>query len=136
VSLQNSICLKRAREGIQSLINANRSIITISEKPQIVNSKGDLVDDPYGVPITKVIRCRISHEMRGNFTVSNIQGAATSNLGRYILTNFIDEIKDNQTFTDRGKAWRIGKVDPLYSFGDIIGYQAPLIEAVNKAAAT
>lgn len=132
----NTICLKQSREMIQRLIDENPSIISIWEKATMLNGKGDVVINPNAPSIEVKIKCRISHEVAGTFTIGNVQGALTSNLGRYILTNYKTKIISNTSFDAIDDKWRIGKVDPLWKFKGVIGYQAPLIQAVAKVAST
>lgn len=127
----NTQCLKQARTGITKLINENPDTIEIERKPLISDGFEGLVEDPLGVPVSYSYRCRVSHEklFPGHLDPSPV--GFTSSLARYILVEYDVTIYEGDSFDLIGKEYRIGVVDPLVKFDGVIGYQAPLIEAVK-----
>jgi hypothetical protein len=125
--------LKQARDGIQRLINESPEIITIKRQALIDDGFEGQVENPFGTPTEYKIKCRLSHERKfpGNFQTAPV--GLSTNLARYILVNYKTVIYEGDVFEAIGKGFRIGVVDILKKFDDtkIIGYQAPLIEAVN-----
>lgn len=129
----NQDLLKQAKRGIIKLIRENLSIIIIYRKALKDDGFGGEIEDPFAEPTTNKIKCRISHERQGPEKLNNSAVGLSTNLSRYILVDNQTIIYENDSFEEFeiGKAYRIGPVDPLIKFGGIIGYQAPLFEAVR-----
>ena len=123
--------LELGRKGIKKLIDVNKSVIVIYRKPLVDDGMGGLVEDPFGEPVAHSVRCRISHDQVHPPTMQSAPSGFTSDIVRYILIEHNQDIVTDDTFDYNGREYKIGLVDPLEQFGGIIGYQAPLQEAVT-----
>ncbi|MDH4127372.1 MAG: hypothetical protein OEV44_01365 [Spirochaetota bacterium] len=123
--------LTQLRKGITAMININPITITTVRMPTKTDpfDATNTIPDPFGTPVTVSIKCRVSHEEKGAFIVTETNAGMSTNLGRFIISDYQNVLQENMTFTELGKKWRVGAVDPLIKFSDIIGYQAPLYEA-------
>ena len=90
---------------------------------------GTLVPDYKGIPTPIKMTVRLSHERRQAPDFSPVQAGFSTNLSRFIMTDYKTEIYRGDYFEAIDRGWRIGPVDTLEKFGGVIGYQAPLIEA-------
>lgn len=125
--------LTQRRKAIQNKIKENPTAIITYSKPMVDDWMGGLVEDPFGTPVAEDTRyVRISHE-QGMTVPKNgpVPAGISTNLQRFILSDYQTVITEGETFEAIGKEWRIGPVDPLYASGGIIGYQAPLMEAAD-----
>jgi hypothetical protein len=123
--------LDQARKGIKKLIDVNKSIIIIYRKALVDDGFGGLIPDPFGEPIPHSVRCRISHDQVHAPTMQSAPSGFSSDIVRYILIEHNQDIVVDDVFNYNGREYKIGLVDPLEAFGGIIGYQAPLQEAVT-----
>lgn len=123
--------LQARREAIKRKIKNNMTAITISRLSLVDDGMGGMIEGPFGTPVTAPMRVRISHESSAGSVPKKGQVPAgfSTNLSRFILTDYLSEIFEGETFSAIGKEWVIGSVDPLYASGGIVGYQAPLQEA-------
>jgi hypothetical protein len=121
--------LKQARASIRAKIRENPSSIIILRTPMVDNGFGGEIPDPFGDPIEYVYKVRLSHERKTVAEAETTPAGFSTNLSRFILADYKAVLIDGDIFDAIGKSWQIGKVDPLYAFGGIIGYQAPLREA-------
>jgi hypothetical protein len=122
--------LKQTRDAQRKIIRENPSRITLSRQPTTTDPiTGETVQDPTGTPTTHSIWCRITHERR--MVADNEQNPAglSTNLQRMIMTDWENIPQENDTFTWNGRGYQVGPVDPIWKFGGIVGYQAPLMEA-------
>ena len=128
----NPQMLKQARDSIKRMIADSPENITIMRKPMIDDGFSGMVIDPSGTPKPFKMTVRLSHEKKfsGNYNTAPV--GLSTNLARYITADYETDIYDGDTFdTSFGKEYKIGAVDPLIKYDGIIGYQAPLIEAVR-----
>lgn len=125
--------LKQARDGILASINDNPTTIIIYTSPTTTDPQGNTVPDPFATKVESgTARVRLSHERKGPDPASETEAGFSTNLGRYILSDYQTPLEAGQVFPDTlGKSWQIMSVDPLQFKGDIIGYQAPLKEATS-----
>lgn len=118
--------IKQARRGIQESIKINKSVITLQTPPPLVyNSIGELVKDTTKQWTSKTVTCRISYESKIIDSQINAPTGASTNLSRFILTDYRTPLIKGQRFDN----YEVGVVYPLYFMGQIIGYQAPLKES-------
>lgn len=119
---------------VQRSINESPETIIFWRKPLVDDGCEGLVVDPFGDPVPYTVKCRLSHERKfpGNYDPAAV--GFSTNLARFILSNWNNPLIEDDTFEAIGKEFRIGAVDILKKFGGIIGFQAPLIEAVTMEA--
>jgi hypothetical protein len=124
--------IKQARQGIEAQIAINKSTITVMRVAMIDSGMGDgaLIPDPYGNQEPKYFTCRITHESKGPDDLATSPAGFSTNLARMILAPYNTGILQGDKFTWQDKSYEIGPVDPLMFGNAIIGYQAPLKEAV------
>jgi len=123
--------LHQARNGFKRLISENGSRVTLMRQPLVVdpNDPSKLVPDPVGVMTEHSIYCRITHE-RGIVAQDTLNPAGLStNLQRMIMSDWQNIPHQYDIFEWNDYTFEIGPVDPIYKFGGIVGYQAPLKEA-------
>lgn len=125
----NQGLLNQKRKGLQAKININPTAIIIYSKPMVDDGFGGLIENPYGTPIPRNVKCRLSHEQSGPDTEVNAPSGLSTALVRFILTDHNNKIYKDELFEALGKGFRIGAVDELNKYGGVIGYQAPLYEA-------
>lgn len=125
----------QARRAITFKIKENPSYITISRQAMVDDGFNNLVPDPFGTPEEKHYKVRVTHERAQPEMAQNSSAGLSTNLQRFIIAGYKDEIKQGDVFAHEAteKVYRIGPVDPLEKFGAIIGYQAPLTEAGDVA---
>lgn len=124
--------LTQRRKAIQDKIKENKTAIITYSKPLIDDGMGGLIEDPYGTPVADETRyVRLSHEMSTVPKEGTVPAGVSTNLQRFIISDYQTVITEGETFEAIGKEWRIGPVDTLYASGGIIGYQAPLMEAAD-----
>jgi len=124
--------LQQARDGIIAQIAVNRSTVTLKRNELVSDGFGGYVDDPTGSSCeTHKIKCRIPHESKGPMETQSSPAGFTSKLARYIMVDYKTMILEGDTFDWKGKQFEIGPVDPLYYNDEVIGYQAPLKEAIQ-----
>ena len=130
MSFNNRMALKQVRKGIIEDINRSPEVIITFRRPFVDNGFGQLVPDPTASQVAQdPIKCRISHE-RKNIDLNGPGPAGFStNLERYILTDYKTQIFEADTFEAIGREFKIGVVDVLKQFGGVVGYQALLIDA-------
>ena len=106
--------------------------ITVLRKTMISDGFDGMVIDPYGTEEPHEFKVRLSHEKKFPGNYNPAPGGLSTNLARFILVDHNTLIYDGDMFESSfGKEYKIGVVDPLIKFNGIIGYQAPLIEAVE-----
>lgn len=126
----NFSLLSQKRKAITAQINLNPEFIIIYRATMVDDHSGGMVEDPTGAKTPYNIKCRISHEQSGPDMDDNKSSGLSTNLSRFIMTDYMNIIFKGDQFTDSyGRSWRIGPVDLLDKFGGVAGYQAPLIEA-------
>ena len=128
----NQQLLKQARKAIIKMIGESPENITIIRKPMVDDGYEGSVIDPYGEEAPHTLKVRLSHEKKtANYDPASV--GLSTNLSRYITTDYETIIYENDTFDSEltQKRFKIGVVDPLIKFNGIIGYQAPLIEAIT-----
>ena len=124
----------QARRAIAFKIKENPSFITVLRQAMVDDGFGNQVPDPFGTPEEKHFKVRITHERAQPEMAQNSSAGLSTNLQRFIIAGYKDLIQQGDVFGHEatGKVYRIGPVDPLEKFGAIIGYQAPLVEAVGS----
>lgn len=129
--MNNALLLKQARDGLKRIINENPETVIIYRKDLVDDGFGGLIEDPFGNETPHTIKCRLSHEKKfpGNFYPS--PSGFTTNLSRFILVDHKTVVYEGDEFEAIDKRFKIGAVDSLDKFEGVIGYQAPLIEAVK-----
>ena len=127
--MSNAMALKQMRNSIKTKIRKSPETITISRMPLIDDGFGGTIENPYGTPVETIMKVRISHEQSGPSKMESSSVGVSTNLQRFILTDYNSVIYKDETFTAIGKTWKIGAVDTLKRHDGIIGYQAPLIDA-------
>lgn len=124
------MALKQFRDAIKQKILDCPESITITRYQTKDNGFGVLVQDYTKTPESLgPYNVRISHEQSGPDKMVESPNGLSTNLQRFILSEYSVVISENDTFTALGKKYKIGPVDPLKKFGGIAGYQAPLIDA-------
>jgi len=136
--MSNKDFLKQARDGVKRLIKESPTKITINRQALVDDGSGDgtLVPDPFGTPEAVSMTVRLSHERRQAPDFEPVQAGFSTNLARFIMTDYKTEIYRGDYFEAIDRGWRIGPVDTLIKFGGVVGYQAPLIEAEDNDAST
>lgn len=127
----NATKLKQARDGIASKIRENPTTIIILRPPMVDDGFGGAIPDPFGTPTENVYTVRLSHERSQVPENEPVPPGLSTNLQRFILADHLADIRQDDVFDAIGKSWKIGPVDPLYAYGGIKGYQAPLLEAAQ-----
>jgi len=132
----NKQLLKQARDSIKKMIDESPENITIYRKPMVDDGYDGEVIDPYGEGIPNYLKVRLSQEKKyANYERAPV--GLSTNLVRYIITDYKSIIYDGDTFNSSfDKEFIIKAVDPLIKFGGLIGYQAPLVEAVTMTTET
>lgn len=125
----NQIILNQKRKAIQDKINLSPEVVTIYRNPLVDNGFGGLVENPTGTPVGHNIKCRVAHEKKGPDSEVDAPSGLSSNLSRFIITDYQTPIYKGETFTAIGKTFMVGAVDTLKMYGAVLGYQAPLTEA-------
>lgn len=126
----NQSMLTQIRKAHQTQININPEFIIIYRPVMVDDHSGGVCEDPSGAKTPVNIKCRISHEKSGPDMDENKSAGLSTNLSRFIITDYLNIIYKGDQFTDSyGRSWKIGPVDTLDKFGGVTGYQAPLIEA-------
>lgn len=113
------------------MINENPETIIMYRKDLTDDGFEGLVENPFGEETPETIKCRLSHERKFPGNYSPAPSGYTTNLSRFILVDHTVTIYEGDEFEAIGKRYKIGAVDLLKKFSGIIGYQAPLIEAVE-----
>ncbi len=132
MSFFNPQMLNQARDSIKKMIADSPENIIIMRKPMVSDGYEGLVIDPSGIPVPHKMIVRLSHEKKFPGNYNTAPAGLSTNLARYITADYETNIYDGDTFdTSFGKEYKIGAVDPLKKFNGVIGYQAPLIEAVT-----
>lgn len=127
--------ITQSRRAITLKIKENPSKITVIRQSLVDDGFNNMVPDPFGTPEEKVFTVRLSHERAQPEMAQSSSAGLSTNLQRFIIAGYKDEIKQGDVFAHEAtaKVYRIGPVDPLEKFGAIIGYQAPLTEAGDVA---
>lgn len=117
------------REHIMRHVADNKSIVLVYRKAMVDDGFGGTVENPYDSGTPTTLKCRLFLDKRGpeGYEGNSIGLDAFGSWG--ILSDYKNEIFENDTFEARGRRYRIGVVTELNRFGGIVGYQAPLIEA-------
>lgn len=132
MSFFNKQMLNQARDAIKKMIGDSPEKITLYRKPMVDDGFGGLIEDPTGEDESYELTVRLSQERRfaGNYNPAPV--GLSTNLARYILSDYESIMYDGETFTSSfDKQYKIGAVNPLIKFEGVTGYEAPLIEAVN-----
>ena len=118
--------LSQARCGIQAVINVNKTVIDVTIPAAMVDDgRGNMIPDLLGSTTSKRMPCRVSFEKKLTDGLPTASVGFSTNLSKFIITDYKHEIKRGYRFNN----YEIGEVSILRQFGDIIGYQAPLIES-------
>ncbi|MGE5847229.1 MAG: hypothetical protein ACM34O_10925 [Ignavibacteria bacterium] len=124
--------LAQERAGIVEVIMENPDELTLERIPLVDNGHGQMVENPYGVPVQYTIIGRISHESRIPLKPEAVPAGLGTNMSRFLLVDWETIIyNEDEIVNYLGKRWRIGLIDALLAFGEIIGYQAPIMIAEN-----
>ena len=122
--------LAQARSGVSAKIRLDPTIIVISRLPMLSDGFGGLVQDPTGTPIEYRYTVRISHDSKGPADLTSSPNGFSTNLFRYVLADHKTDLKEGDRIAWQSKVFMVGPVDPLTYMSKVIGYQAPLKEAV------
>lgn len=125
----NASALKQALAGIAAKIQENPTTIIILRQPMVDDGFGGTIPDPFGTATENVYTVRLSHERSQVPENEPVPAGLSTNLQRFILTDHLADIRQDDVFDALGRSWKIGPVDPLYAYGGVKGYQAPLLEA-------
>ena len=132
MSFFNPQMLNQARDSIKKMIAASPENIIIMRKPMVSDGVEGMVIDPFGIQVPYKMIVLLSHEKKLPENYNTAPVGLSTNLARYITADYETNIYDGDTFdTSFGKEYKIGAVDPLIKFNGVIGYQAPLIEAIT-----
>lgn len=122
--------LKQLRKGFQAAINLNKSRIVLMRFPTMTDPiTGETVRNQAGTKTSYPIYARIAHEREQVPINMETPAGLSTNLSRFIITDYNQAPVEHDTFTWQGKDWEVGPVDEVVIFGSVIGYQAPLKEA-------
>ena len=126
----NKLLLMQARKGMTALINMNPLTVEIYSRPLVDDGFGNQVEDMTDDPVkTGELKVRVSHERLSVPNDTPKPSGIDTNLGRYISSDWKNVLVAGTMIKDfDGRYYRVGPVDPLYEFGGIKGYQAPLTE--------
>jgi len=122
--------LAQARSGVSAKIKLDPITIVISRPPMLSDGFGGLVQDPTGTPIEYRYTVRISHDSKGPADISSAPSGFSTNLFRYVLADHKTDLHEGDRIAWQSKTFMVGPVDPLTYLSEVIGYQAPLKEAV------
>jgi len=123
--------LRQARKMHEQTIKENQTAIIVYRAAMVDDGFSGLIPDPTGEPVPHDIKCRIFHERAQVPTDQANPAGLSTNLNRAIMTDRNNEIQKGDYFTVTGiGSFTIGPVDPLYKFQGLVGYQAPLTEAI------
>lgn len=122
--------LRQARAGQKKLIAENRSYLVQTYQPTTTDPiTGDQVPNPAATAVTENIYCRIMHERAQVPTDTQNPAGMSTNLNRMIMTDWENVPRYGATIAWESLTFEIGPVDPIYKYGGLVGYQAPLTEA-------
>jgi hypothetical protein len=122
--------LSAARKAFTSRVNLNPSRLTLTRQATTTDPiTGNDVQDPSGNYTYPIVTARIQHERATVPENEDSPAGLSSDLERMIMSDYKNEIKTDDVFTWQGLKFKIGKVDPVYQYSGLVGYQAPLIEA-------
>ena len=122
--------LAQARAGVSAKIKLDPTSIIVSRLPMLSDGFGGLVQDPTGTPIEYRYTVRISHDSKGPADLSSAPSGFSTNLFRYVLADHKTDLHEGDRIAWQSKTFMVGPVDPLTYLSEVIGYQAPLKEAV------
>ncbi len=122
--------LMQARDGVSAQIAVDKSHIVIMRGQMVPDGSGGYVVDPYSDPVPHGYDVRLSHDAKGPASLEQGPAGFTTNLYRFMTMDWRGGIEQNETFEWMDKRYMVGPVDPLTFMGAVIGYQAPLAEAV------
>jgi len=131
------LMLKQELAGLVEVIMENPETLSIERLPLIDNGHGSMTEDPNGIAVEYTFIGRISHESRIPLKPDAVPAGLGTNMSRFLLVDWETTIYNEDVIINYlGKRWRIGIVDPLLTFGEIIGYQAPIMVAENNMGST
>jgi len=131
------LMLKQELAGLVEVIMENPETLSIERLPLIDNGHGSMTEDPNGIAVEYTFIGRISHESRIPLKPDAVPAGLGTNMSRFLLVDWETTIYNEDVIINYlGKRWRIGIVDPLLAFGEIIGYQAPIMVAENNTGST
>ena len=131
------LMLKQELAGLVEVIMENPETLSIERLPLIDNGHGSMTEDPNGIAVEYTFIGRISHESRIPLKPDAVPAGLGTNMSRFLLVDWETTIYNEDVIINYlGKRWRIGIVDPLLTFGEIIGYQAPIMVAENNTGST
>jgi len=122
----NRELLSQARRGIQRQIEESPSVVTLMRQPLVDDGFGGQTPSGTAVAVTPNLLCRISHERRGVQAIGEVPAGLDTNLTLWLLAPWDADVRENDTFTFRGRTCRVGRIDPLIKFGGAQALQAPL----------
>jgi hypothetical protein len=126
--------LDQAREAWQRTIDENSESITFHRKAQVSDGFDGTVDNPFGAETAIIEKVRLSHDAA--IADGAGPGGIAEHLNRYLMLSHKSTIARNDVFDAIGKKWRVLSVDKIVKFHGIIGFRAPVIEAVSMEANT
>ena len=132
----NNAMLKQLRLGISQLINQNKTTIIINRLPLKDNGLGEMLPDPFGVPVDFYVRCRISGEKRYPVTLTGVSSGFSTDQQMYILCDFAQGIFREDMFVYNDKKYEIGIINAVYMFNELLCYEAPLKEVQDGVEAS
>lgn len=131
------LMLKQELAGLVEVIMENPETLSIERLPLIDNGHGSMTEDPNGIAVEYTFIGRISHESRIPLKPDAVPAGLGTNMSRFLLVDWETTIYNEDVIINYlGKRWRIGIVDPILAFGEIIGYQAPIMVAENNTGST
>jgi hypothetical protein len=129
--------VNQARDGIRRLIEESPESVVFYRSALVDDGFGGQTPDPTGAKVAIVSQhVRISHQNAVIPDFTSVPPGLSTNLSRYVLCDYRVDIETDDTFSAFGRGWRVGAVDVLKKFGEVIGYQAPLIEAEDVGVNT
>jgi hypothetical protein len=131
------LMLAQERAGLLEVILENPETLILERLPLVDNGHGQMVENPFGTAVQHTITGRISHESRIPLKPDAVPAGLGTNMSRFLLVDWETIIYAEDSIVDYlGKRWCIGLLDPLLAFGEIIGYQAPIMVAENETGST
>lgn len=127
--MDNRLLLDQARRGIAAQIAQSPVVISINRYPTVDNGYGTQVPDTTQAPTVLTYTVRISHERQIVAQQQEAPAGFDTALALYLLGDAYFGGKEGETFTARGRVFKLGVVDPMIKFGGVTSYQVPLIPA-------
>lgn len=129
--MNNRMALEQARKAIDFQIEQSPEDVTFQRRALVDNGFGVMVPNLAATPTPVTYRVRISFEQSGVRQQQDSPAGLDTSLTQWILAPHTATLIEGETFTARGRQFKVGVVSALKKFGGVQAYQAPLIPAAS-----